>query len=373
MKRFLKIIISLIVILLILVGIAYLIDQNKMENGEPVIFSTWGAKYAPIVQTTKNTKLNIVLSLEDEISSNSAWCGTFNLIWNDLKNDLAKQDIVFTPQLEKVKNLNKGTFNTAYLSEESYYKVCDRPSLELKAAIEKAIKDKFNETSDILDDFDWNNVSEEDYFLYAMLKKNFEFPNEFSELENDTFGKSENVKYFGINENTEEVVRDQVTVLYYNSSADFAVKLVTKGNDEVIISRGNNEKSFGEMYQKILERQKIYTGSRAFAKEDTLKIPNITFNLKEELTELENKPFLFSNGDEYYIEKALQTIQFELDKKGGKIKSEAGMMVENISSVANPQNPREFIVNDTFTIFLKEKNKDLPYFASQISDIKQVQ
>ncbi len=40
------------------------------------------------------------------------WCGTFNLIWNDLKNELAKKDIEFTPQLDVVRNLNKGTFNT---------------------------------------------------------------------------------------------------------------------------------------------------------------------------------------------------------------------------------------------------------------------
>ena len=44
------------------------------------------------------------LTLEDEIdkNNNTIWCGTFQLIWNDLKNDLAKQDIVFTPQLQVV-------------------------------------------------------------------------------------------------------------------------------------------------------------------------------------------------------------------------------------------------------------------------------
>ena len=37
--------------------------------------------------------LTTVLTLEDEIQNDSIWCGTFQLIWNDLKNDLAKQDI----------------------------------------------------------------------------------------------------------------------------------------------------------------------------------------------------------------------------------------------------------------------------------------
>ena len=67
----------------------------------------------------------------------------------------------------------------------------------------------------------------------------------------------------------------------------------------------------------------------------------------------------------------MQTIKFELDKRGGKIKSEAGMMVNK--AAINPKEPREFLVDDTFTIFLRETEKDLPYFAAQISDISQVQ
>ncbi len=329
-------------------------------------------KEEPNIEYKSNKNLGIVLSLEDEISDNTAWCGTFNLIWNDLKNDLAKQDILFTPQKKLVENLNKGTFNTSHLSENSYYKVYGRPTLELKAEIEKAIQEKFNETSDILDDFDWNNRNPEDYFLYTMLKKEFEFPKAFSELEEGTFGNYENVTYFGIDESTDEQVRKQVEVLYYHSKDDFAVKLFTKENDEVILAKGREENSFGKMYETIQKEKENYEGEISFGEEDILKIPNIKFNLKEEFHELENEPFLFSNGNEYQIETALQTIQFELDKKGGKIKSEAGMMVRKMA-IMMPEEPRQFLVDDTFTIFLLEENRDLPYFAAKISDITAVQ
>ncbi len=337
-------------------------------------FSKWkgNGKEEPNIEYKSNKNLGIVLSLEDEISDNTAWCGTFNLIWNDLKNDLAKQDILFSPQKKLVENLNKGTFNTSHLSENSYYKVYGRPTLELKAEIEKAIQEKFNETSDILDDFDWNNRNPEDYFLYSMLKKEFEFPKAFSELEEGTFGDYENVTYFGIDENTDEQVRKQVEVLYYHSKDDFAVKLFTKENDEVILAKGREENSFGKMYETIQKEKENYDGEISFGEEDILKIPNIKFNLKEEFHELENEPFLFSNGDEYQIETALQTIQFELDKKGGKIKSEAGMMVRKMA-IMMPEEPRQFLIDDTFTIFLLEENRDLPYFAAKISDITVVQ
>lgn len=336
-------------------------------------FSKWKGNEKGNIEYRESKNLGIVLSLEDEIiSDNTAWCGTFNLIWNDLKNDLAKQDILFTPQKKLVENLNKGTFNTSHLSENSYYKVYGKPTLELKAEIEKAIQEKFNETSDILDDFDWNNRNPEDYFLYSMLKKEFEFPKAFSELEEGTFGNYENVTYFGIDESTDEQVRKQVEVLYYHSKDDFAVKLFTKENDEVILAKGCEENSFGKMYETIQKEKENYEGEISFGEEDILKIPNIKFNLKEEFHELENEPFLFSNGNEYQIETALQTIQFELDKKGGKIKSEAGMMVSKMA-IMIPEEPRQFLIDDTFTIFLLEENRDLPYFAAKISDITVVQ
>lgn len=360
-----KILMMILFLMIVVLGIAFFAKREA-----PI--ETPNEPEPKTTMQTANTKMKIVTSLEDEISENTAWCGTFNLIWNDLKNDLAKQDIVFSSQPEMVKNLNKGTFNTSHLSEDSYYKVYGTPNLELKAEIEKAIQEKFNETSDILDDFDWKNASSEDYFLYCMLKKEFEFPNVFTEFENGKFRNYENVKYFGIDENTDESVRDQVAVLYYDSKDDFAVKLLTKTNDEVVLVKGNKANSFGKMYEEVMQKSENYEGRYVLEENEILKIPNIKFDLKEEIKEVENQTFSFSDGNEYEIEKALQTIQFELDKKGGKIKSEAGMMVKEAMAIM-PTEPREFLLDDTFSIFLVEENQDLPYFAAKISDIRQVQ
>ena len=344
------------------------IKNEKVEEGDK--------------ESLTDTSINVVASLEDKISDNSIWCGTLNLIWNDLKNDIAKQDIVFVedPDNITVKNLNKGTFTTKELSEESYYKVFDIATLELKEKIQKAIKEKFNETSDILDDFDWEQARPEDYFLYVMLKKKFEFENAFTELEKGKFKDTESVEFFGVNNETKSVVRRQVEVLYYNSKDDFSVKLTTKQNDEVIIARGTTADSFKEIYEEIKDNQSKYMGETAFEEKDTLKIPNINVDLKKEFTELENKSFFFAenksdttNGDSYRIDKVLQTIKLKLDKEGGEIKSEAGMMVMKNSVSISKNEPREFNVDDTFTMFLIEEGKDLPYFAMKISDITKVQ
>ena len=323
---------------------------------------------------TFNTEVvTTTLTLEDEIQDDTIWCGTFQLIWNDLKNDLAKQDIVFTPQLKVVENLNKETFRVNDLSDKYFYKKIGTPSISLKKEIEQAIKDKFNEKSDILNDFEWENRDPKDYFLYAMLKKEFQFEKAFEELDNGKFTDYENVSYFGIKKSSEsEELRNQVKVLYYNSKDDFAIKLITKQEDEVILCKNPKGNTFNEIYKNITTQESKYKGNKNFQEGELLKVPNIKMNEKTEFTEIQNKSFLFSNGDSYHIEKALQTIQFELDKTGGKIKSEAGMMVKYESAIMIDE-IREFAIDDTFAIFLKENGKDKPYFAGKIEDITKFQ
>lgn len=371
-NKIIKILVGILILAILILGTLCVIDHIRMKNNEDVLFSTWGKKYSAPLKESKKT--NVVLSLHDEISKNSVWCGTFQLIWNDLKNDIAKQDIIFTPQLQIAENLNKGTFTSNDISEESYYKVYGTPTIELKKKIGNAIKDKFNETSDILDNFEWNGseTNGNNYFLYSMIKKEFEFEKKFTELESGKFGEYNGVEYFGICEDTEYEVRNQVKVLYYNSKENFAIKLLTKQNDEVIIVKGAKENNFYDIYQSVMKQKEEYKGEIYFNEKDKLKIPNIQFKVKEEFEELEGQEFKLWNEESYQITNALQTIEFELDKAGGKVKSEAGLGLTN-SCIDLTKEPREFIVDDSFTIFLQEREKSLPYLAARVDDISKFQ
>ena len=356
MKKIIPIIIIILIVVVSIATIKYKKNNVNIENNQ--LSSTEGITTTP--------------TLEDEISTNTIWCGTFQLIWNDLKNDIAKKDIIFNPQLKIAENLNKETFTTKDISDKYYYKKIGKPTIALKNEIEKEIKDKFNENSDILDNFEWNGKTEEDYFLYAMLKKEFEFEKVFEEFENEKFGEYNNIKYFGIKNDSNEEQRKQVTVLYYDSSDNFAIKLKTKQEDEIILCKNPNGKTFNEIYGNIKEKENNFNGNKNIEENEIVKIPNIKLNEKVEFNEIENKPFFFSNGNSYLIEKAIQTIQLELDKTGGKIKSEAGMMIAK-TALPTIEEKREFIIDNTFAIFLKEEGKDNPYFAGKISDITKFQ
>ena len=49
-----KTIIILAIIAVTVVGTMYLIDSNRMKNGEEVVFGTWGKKYSVIVKTNQD-------------------------------------------------------------------------------------------------------------------------------------------------------------------------------------------------------------------------------------------------------------------------------------------------------------------------------
>lgn len=366
------VVIILIVLLGLLYGLNLIGNQRSVNDEQKEKYQQSNINNENVQKNNNQNSVDIALTMDDEITKDTAWCGTFQLIWNDLKNDVVKQDIVFNPQLKVVENLNKGSFNTMQISDSSYYKAQGIPTQELKEQIENGIKEKFNETSDILDDFVFDGDPNK-YFLYAMLKKEFEFENEFDELDDGKFGEYNDVEYFGINSNSNELLRNQVQVLYYNSKEDFAIKLLTKQNDEVIIARGNEGNTFNEIYNDVKNKQTTYQGNTELSEVDNLQIPKINFDVKKEFEELEDKEFETADREIMFIEKALQTIEFELDEKGGKVESEAGMMVNKMSALPEESEPREFIVDDTFTIFLQEEGKEMPYFCANIDDITKFQ
>lgn len=320
----------------------------------------------------KETKgVEVVPTLSDKVSADTSWCPTFQLIWNDFKNDIVKEDIKFDEKSDILDNLNKEDFTTKDISDNYYYKIYGRKNLELKNKIETAIKEKFNQTSDILDQFDWSSDaldSGEDvidrYFLYSMLYREFEFNKKFDTF-NDKFKEIENVKYFGIIKDNNEI-RDQIKVYYYNDENDFAIKLITKNNDEVIVIKNPKGETFEEIYNNIKGKE-----TTDFNSDDNFMMPKIDFNVLREYNELENRKIETIDGI-YTIEKAIQSIKFSLDEKGGKVKSEAGMDVK-FETTASDKKIRNFYVDDTFALLLKESNKEKPYFALRVDDISKFQ
>lgn len=324
--------------------------------------------------------VSVVPTMDNNIESDASYCATFQLIWNDLKNEVVKTDINFEEQNDFAESLNKEDFKEADISNDMYYKVYGLKTLKLKKQIEDAIWKKFKQKSDILDKFNWDDdaldqgrIDYQRYFFYTMLYKEFSYPYAFDVLNNSHFNNQyDDIKYFGISSNSDSKLYNQVKVLYYNSEDDFAIKILTKENDEIIFNVNPKGNTFKEIYDNLNKNANNYKDATFFRNGDTLRVPYLDFKLLKEYEELEKKPFYDLSGNKYEILQALQSIQFEINEKGGKIKSEAAMDVFKSSAAFNPEE-RHFTINKTFAIFLKEKNQAKPYFASKVTDIKKFQ
>ena len=342
---------KIFVFLVLLVGV-FLISCSQNSDSK---------KTTPVA----SGNIDILTSSRDTTDkANYMWVGTFPLIWDELKEKYIGDDVEFTDGAAKtiLDNLNTEPFDKTEISEEAYYLKSSKVVNEaLKKEIADGIKDKFNENSDILDDFDWTD-DDNALFLYAMLKKDFKFINEFTKLQKDKFnGGTKNVEYFGINADTKKEVHSGVTPLFYENENEYAVVLATEGGDEVILYRTDAKKTLYDYYDTLNAKENY----EDFNNEDTLKIPVIKLNEKKEFTELENHTI---KGTNLAISKAIETVKFNMDEKGVSLKSEAGMMIAKASFNPEIPDPRDYNFDKSFVLFLKETDAEMPYFMMRVED-----
>lgn len=292
---------------------------------------------------------------------NNIWCVTFQLVWNDLMDNFTKGPVRFVGGNPPVADeLNKRLYDKSIISEDSYYITNGKISKELKKTIEKDIYKKFKEKSDILKLIDWN--AKDSYLFYAMLKKEFNFLTQFDRLNSDTFnGGDEKVKYFGVINKSDKKLRNNIQVLFYNSADEYAVKLLTKENEDVILYRTDKEDSFTNLYNYIAQNAEF----DSFTEKDVLQIPDINVDETISYNDLCGKKI---QGSDYVISQALQTIKFKMDNKGGSLKSEAAIIAMRTALRPPVEKPRFFLFNKRFILFLKEADKDKPYYAMSVED-----
>ena len=377
---------ELVIELCIIVGVAAVIIISLLFMKNTPTYedkTTTTPKEAEKVNYTET--IAVVPTMDDELLSDSAWTPTFQLIWNDLKNKYVHQDIKWDGQPTMVDSLNKESFKENMISSDYLFKVADYKTLQLKEKIEKGIKEKFNQESDVLDDIDWSEPALDHgpqsdprrILLYSMLYREFEYENPLDELNNSNFKDVANVRYFGIDEESESKLYSQIEVLHYDAlSNDYIIKINTKNNDELYLVYKPKETTFNDIWKSVNEKIKNYNGNKKFTENDSLRIPYLKFFVKREYNELCDHDFYDLEGEHVYnIQKAIQTVKLELDNKGGKVKSEAVIDVKSTITSVDPKQPvhRYFIYNDTFALFIKEKGKDTPYFAARIDDINKYQ
>ena len=166
-----KLYISLAILFATLIGLMPNAFAQEKAVQEEVSAVETPADQTPAVDVPA---IDILATMNQQSDSpNRIWVGHFQIVWNEFMDNLVYGPIDFADYNSKMaKELNKQNFKKTDISENSYYTKYGLVSPNLKQTIEQGIKDKFNETSDILDQFDWTYRPDK-LFVYAMLKKRF--------------------------------------------------------------------------------------------------------------------------------------------------------------------------------------------------------
>lgn len=304
--------------------------------------------YNNYIRNNTNHKITMKPSFQstlDENTVNNLWIGTLDLAWKELENkvNLDKINLIEgNPQI--VNDLNNSPFSQNMLNSNDY-------------------------------EINVERTKTDGYKIEATLNKELHFLEVFDNFSNDytkkTFGNSnEYIKYFGINNASKESMNKNVEILFYNKigngnlkSNDFAVKLKTKENDEIILYRTDDKKSLNEYYKEIDEKSLKYKGNKSFNEQDELWIPYVRVNGMISYNELYEKEIKNSGG--LYIYDIIQNVNFSLNESGLNLSSKATMVTEYLSE---SEDTKYCYFTDNFIIFMKEKDAVYPYFALKVDN-----
>ena len=294
----------------------------------------------------------------------------FQLVWNDFSDKIVKQKVEFIGGNPKIADeFNKKRLTDKMLSEKDYYKTVAPQTVQTKKTIEKSLKKKFKEKSQLLDNVSWLKKDDGVHkVLYCMFKKDVYFPNVFDKLPPAPFvGENSSKTYyemFGVLKNQNKFEK-QVVPVYYNGRDDYAVRLLTKTGDEIILMTSKSDEPVWELWDKLYSEKLSKNEKLTFDKNSKLLVPFINFKKNISYGELTGKPIANSNT---VIDTALEIIEFSLDNTGAKIKNEAIMGIR--TTAMRPHEPQKlYYFNKPFVLFMRAKDGNVPYFALKVKDI----
>jgi len=213
----------------------------------------------------------------------------------------------------------------------------------------------------------------QDIVAYSYLFKNLEFPQKFERLYKPINFEQSKVLGFGIGDEFKgghiEMLK-QVSILDFKDRDDFIIELKTNSsNDQIILAKTNSSGTLKTCIDNLLRR--ISNGTPLDMQYgDVLKIPKMNYDIHREYTELTGKKLKIQNpkiAQDLIVLSAEQSIRFQMDEEGVKLKSESKHTF-GCSKSLEPQHQHIMIFDKPFLVLLKNRNANTPYFAMWVSN-----
>jgi len=292
---------------------------------------------------------------------NVLWCATFQMAWDSAARQFGGS-LRLQPASKLADSLNRFSFNSAWIDDASVF--CAAGS------VGNGILDQINEGSQakghrskLLGDLR-KTSKVDDLVFYALLKKDLEFEKPFGKLGKWKVGKR-SVPWFGFSPDQLETyeLRQQVGVHHYGAKNDFVIELHSKQlGDQLLLAKLPEAPATAAEASRAVLKRLLAEPPRAGGA-DLLAVPNIVVDEKVSFSELEGRTVI---GSGRFVRSAMQTIDFRMDEKGVKLRSEATIALG--CAVHIKVEPRLMILDPPFAIVMKRKDVLQPYFVAWIAN-----
>jgi hypothetical protein len=322
--------------------------------------------------SSDDLKETLIVSTLDEPmppGKNVIWCASFQMAWNKLKDDVFKGSVALPGAQEAVDRLNNAPAIEGDLPEGAWYAAAGLTENGIIDKISKEMKGKFNVTPDLDTERSIAAV-----VAYAYLHADVPFTIPFNEnpeefVFNQNSATRTKVKSFGISEKDRDTyfdLRKQVHVLYMkqkygNNSGppeEFIIDPCRSSSPcQIILACIKPSKTLAETLKdaeiKIANwpaRDQDHPFYREFNPSDILLVPEIRFLTNHHFHELEKGP----------VYKAMQSIQFKMDRGGAGLTS--------VATAGALCGPKHFIFDKPFLIIMKKRGSTRPFFVMWVSN-----
>jgi hypothetical protein len=331
---------------------------------------------SPIPDKYPATTVTAHLDVEIGSSRNLLYCATFQIAWDQLRDDvLDGHPLQLEGDPPVARGLNERLIGKRDISAEYYLAMAGFGRDRIVERIEQALWEKFGRTPgiDLL-------CRPDDILAYAFLEKSIPFDTEFQVLPDPLeFSDGVEVRAFGIDQ--ERGAEEQVVILDYRTADDFVLKLQgsprvdaeiefgarvdrPRISDDIILAKVAPQATLRETIEDVLARASEEASGQtrsSLGPQEVLRIPRIGVDVLHRYSDLVGRSLLNRGFEGYFISEALQAVKFTLDEKGAEVRSEAAILVAK--GIATPEGLREFVFDKPFLLCLKEKKAEYPYLA----------
>jgi len=312
----------------------------------------------------------------------AVWCASFQHAWNRLKDDVAQGPIQLANAQEVADRLNAANQTAHDLPPKAVYAAAGLVKDNIVGRIQSDMARQFPRVPrPELEATPGGAVA----YAYLAAATKFDIPffeNDEPLLFKDATGKQTAVGSFGVRRSdyyAYDRLRAQVRVLYcpYGQErpeeipAEFIVDPChTSQPYQLLLARMDRKANLAEtlsaMEHKLATRIAV-TDYGALRPLDSLLIPNMAWKIDHRYRELEGPDKQFQNPTlrGQYLDTALQTIQFRLDRSGAELSSE--------SRVESKPSPRFFEFDQPFLVIMKQRGAKQPFFVLWVDNAELLQ